>query len=226
MAKARDVIEAARTVLAAKQNRIRGHAAARAIETGQADHAVLRFFCGNQYQMWKPNADARSVVMFRFSEHPYQSVFLTLTDVEVRAAAAFATLGRHIGLDDPDGFEPSAAAFGYAAYKAWLICYGSVAEIACARALNLAVWGDNCGMMSRGLQAHYGLDQTDTAFLDGFSGLPSPEDSAVPVIEHDLQRGVAPAAIIRAARMMQDYEPMAACIPAGGKTPAGTDLKN
>ena len=57
---------------------------------------------------------------------------------KLMGAAAFAALGNRVGLHDADRFEPTAAAFGYAAYKAWLICYGSAAQIACARALNLS----------------------------------------------------------------------------------------
>lgn len=208
MAEARDVIAEAKNMLAETDDKIRGHAAAVAIEAGRADWSVLRFFCGNQYQMWKPNAEARSVAQFRFSDHPYKTVFLTPPEVEEQAAAAFAALGQCVGLDDPDRFEPSAEAFGYAAYKAWLICYGSAAEIACARALNLAAWGHNCGMMSRGLRAHYGLEPADTEFLDGFSRLPSLEESAAEIVDHDLGQGVEARLILRAARMMQAYELM------------------
>ena len=208
MTTARDVIDEAKTALAATQDRIRGHKAVVAVEDGQADRAMLRFFCGNQYQMWKPNRQARSVAMFRFSAHPYQSVFLTPPEVEEQAAAAFLALGRCVGLQDPDGFEPTAQAFGYAAYKAWLVCFGSAAEIACARALNLSVWAYNCGLMSRGLRTHYGLDDKDTAFLDGFADMPSFEESAGQVIDHDLKEGVPPTVMVRAARMMQEYELM------------------
>lgn len=208
MAMALEIIEEARGALAATDERIRNHPAALAIEAGQADRTVLQFLFGNQYQMWKPNAEARAVAMFRFADHPYQSIFLTPAEIEERAAAAFAALGRCVGLTDPEGFEPSAQAFGYAAYKAWLICYGSAAEIACARALNLAAWGHNCGLMSRGLRVHYGLTQKDTAFLDGFSELPSFEESAAQVIDHDLNQGVDPRLMLRAARMMQAYELM------------------
>ena len=208
MTTARDVIDEAKRVLATTEGRLRGHRAAVAVENGQADRAMLRFFCGNQYQMWKPNEQARSVAMFRFTEHPYQSVFLTPPEVEEHAAAAFLALGRCVGLENPDGFEPTAQAFGYAAYKAWLVCYGSAAEIACARALNLSVWGSNCGLMSRGLRAHYGLNGEETAFLDGFADMPCFEESAGQVIDHDLKEGVAPALNVRAARMMQAYELM------------------
>ena len=208
MVKAREIIEEAKDKLAATADKIRGHQAAAAIEAGKADRSGLQFFCGNQYQMWKPNAEARSVAMFRFADHPYHSVFLTPPEVEEGAARAFAALGRCVGLTDPDRFEPSAEAFGYAAYKAWLICYGTAAEIACARALNLAAWGHNCSMMSRGLRAHYGLAPGDTVFLDGFAALPSLEDSAAEIIDHDLKQGVEPRQILRAARMMQAYELM------------------
>ncbi|MEM6464497.1 MAG: hypothetical protein AAF724_21560 [Pseudomonadota bacterium] len=208
MAEAHDIIEEAKGALAVIDGKIRSHPAAVAVATGEAEQSALQFFCGNQYQMWKPNADARSVAMFRFAEHPYSAVFLTPPEIEDHAAQAFSALGQCVGLKDPDGFEPSAGAFGYAAYKAWLICYASAAEIACARALNLAAWGHNCALMSSGLRSHYGLRPADTAFLDGFSALPAQEKSAADVIEHDLKRGVDPRLILRAARMMQAYELM------------------
>ena len=63
-------------------------------------------------------------------------------------------------------------------------------------------------MMSRGLRAHYGLGPDDTVFLDGFAALPSFEDSAAEIVDHDLQQGVEPRLILRAARMMQAYELM------------------
>jgi hypothetical protein len=89
-----------------------------------------------------------------------------------------------------------------------LSIYGSAAEIACGLTVNLAAWGHNCGQLSRALRECYGFGTEDTGFLDGFAALPSFEDVALAIIEDDLGRGVAPLAIVRAARLIQAYEKM------------------
>ena len=48
----------------------------------------------------------------------------------------------------------------------------------------------------------------DTAFLDFFVDLEELEKQAAKVIDDDLAKGVEPRRIIRAARMIQDYEKM------------------
>lgn len=208
MTNARQLIEETKTVLAETENKIRGHPFVVAIEEGRADIDALHIFCGSQYQMWKSNSDA--VSMARFENHPYRDVFLTSPEVEAGAAREIATLATRLGMGAValEGFEPTAEAFGYAAYKAWLICFGSAAEMACARALNLAAWGYNCDKISRGLQTHYGLSSDETHFFDEFTGLGELEEKAVSVIELDLQEGVEPFMVIRAARLMQAYEIM------------------
>jgi hypothetical protein len=208
MTNARNLIDEATAAMAETDAAIRGHRFVVAIESGKADRAALHLFCGNQYQMWKSNNAA--VSMARFADHPYRDVFLTPPEIEEGAADEIAALAQRLGMDAEtlQRFEPAPEAFGYAAYKAWLICFGSAAEMACARALNLAAWGHNCGMISRGLQAHFGLNPWETGFFAVFSGLQELQDKAVRVIDNDLQNGVEPFMIIRAARMMQAYEKM------------------
>ncbi|MCR9136584.1 MAG: hypothetical protein NXI27_11350 [Alphaproteobacteria bacterium] len=208
MTNARQLIDRTKAHLAEMDGAIRGHRFVVAIEQGQVDRDALHHFCGSQYQMWKTNSTA--VSMARFENHPYREVFLTPPEVEAGAAREIALLAQRLGMDSTalEQFEPTAEAFGYAAYKAWLICYGSAAEMACARALNLSAWGYNCGKISHGLQSHYGLTADETHFFDGFSGLRELENKAVTVIDADLQNGINPVMITRAARLMQSYETM------------------
>jgi len=206
MPTARELIDQAESAMAETEAAIRNHPFARAIEDGRAGKAALHLFLGNQYQMWKSN-DV-SVSMARFANHPYRDVFLTPPEVEASAARECVALAARLGMEQRvlERFEPNAQAFAYAAYKAWLICYGSAAELACARALNLAAWGHNCGLISRGLQTHFGLTKEETRFFDGFSGLEKLKEKAAVVIDDDLKNGVEPFMIVRAARLMQDYE--------------------
>ncbi len=208
MTDARQLIDDTRAVLAESDDTIRGHRFVVAVEKGEVDRTALHAFCGYQYQMWKSNSTA--VSMARFEDHPYRDVFLTPPEVEAGAAREIAALAERLGMNAAvlERFEPSAEAFGYAAYKAWLICFGSAAEMACARALNLAAWGYNCGKISHGLQTHYGLSSDETHFFDGFSGLEELEAKAAKVIDDDLRKGVEPYLITRAARLMQAYEIM------------------
>ena len=99
-------------------------------------------------------------------------------------------------------------AFAYSAFLAWLAMYGSDAEMTGALSLNFAAWGTNCGRMSTALKARYGLKPDAVTFFDLFASLPPAGDAAVAVIQGGLDRGVAAAAIARAARMLQGYELM------------------
>jgi hypothetical protein len=70
-------------------------------------------------------------------------------------------------------------------------------------------WGRNCGRLARGLLARYGLRDSDVAFFELFAGeAPGFETAALGVIQAGLDRGVEPAAIRDAARLLQSYELM------------------
>lgn len=208
MSEGLQLLNRARAATAETESRLRGHPFVTAVEQGHVDLAALHCFCGSQYQMWKSNSTA--VSMARFENHPYRDVFLTSPDFEVGAAHEMVALAGRLGMDPTvlETFEPAAELFGYAAYKAWLICFGSAAEMACARALNLSAWGYNCSKLSHGLQTHYGLTPDETHFFDAFSGLQELQSKAAKVIDDDLQHGVEPFMIVRAARLMQSYELM------------------
>jgi hypothetical protein len=104
--------------------------------------------------------------------------------------------------------EPIPAALAYSAFVAWLALYGSDAELAAAFAVNLPAWGANCGRISAALKAQYRLGDEAVSFFDLFANLPPGDDTALAVIQGGLDRGVAPALIERAARLLQGYELM------------------
>jgi hypothetical protein len=105
-------------------------------------------------------------------------------------------------------FEPIPAAHAYCTYVAWLGMYGSDGELAGAFLVNFAAWGANCGKMSKALQDRYGLTKEEVAFFELFSQIPPSEKQILEVIQGALDRGVEPALIHRAARMLQAYELM------------------
>jgi hypothetical protein len=129
---------------------------------------------------------------------------------ENAALEALAKFAQALGINDDklSRSEPIPAAFAYSAYFAWLGMHGSDAELAAALSLNFAAWGSNCGRMSAALQSRYGFNSDAVEFFELFANLPSAPDAAAAVIQGGLDRGVAPSAIARAARMLQGYELM------------------
>ena len=86
--------------------------------------------------------------------------------------------------------------------------YGSDGEVAGAFLVNFAAWGANCREMSKALQTRYGFTKEDVAFFELFANIPPFEKEVLPVIQSAIGRGVNPALIHRAARMLQAYELM------------------
>jgi hypothetical protein len=62
--------------------------------------------------------------------------------------------------------------------------------------------------MSAALKAHYGLESDGVAFFDLFANLPPIDETVLAVIQGGLDRGITPALIARAARLLQGYELM------------------
>ena len=76
---------------------------------------------------------------------------------------------------------------------AWLVLYGSDAEIATAYLVNFPAWGQNCGRLSRVLKERFGLDEKDVVFFDLFASPPATfEANALSVIQQGLDHGTAP----------------------------------
>ena len=111
---------------------------------------------------------------------------------ERAAFTALGAFGKALGLsmEKLHAAEPLPGAFAYSAYVNWLATYGTPAEFVGAFLVNLAAWGENCGRISRALQAGYGLSGQDVAFFDLFAGAPPGfEEQGLAVVEEGLAQG-------------------------------------
>ncbi len=134
----------------------------------------------------------------------------SLLQGENAAFEALAKFAQALGTPNKElgAWQPIPACLAYSGFVAWLALYGSDAEVAAAYAVNLAAWGSNCGRMSRALKAQYGFAAEAVTCFDLFANLPPADDRVFAVIQGGLDRGVAPALIYRAARLLQEYELM------------------
>ena len=210
MTSARDVLNQTHAALAESEKQIRQHEYIQAVRAGRVRREALRAFPGHQYHLWKSDLRAAAMFVSRFGDRRDAAFFADDLKAEFEARKTIMVLAAKMGMtkDDLEAYEPTEAGFAYAAYFAWLASFGSAAEIACGLTVNLSAWGYNCGQVSQGLREHYGFTSEDTAFLDGFAGIPSLDDKAAEIIQDDLDRGVEPREIIRAARLIQGYERM------------------
>jgi hypothetical protein len=160
--------------------------------------------------MWCSDMRAAANFVQRFGDRPYRDFFINDLMAEIAARETLLVFAAKLDMaeDDLAAFEPTNEGFAYAAYFSCLSASGSAAEVACGLAVNLSAWGHNCGQVSKGLKAHYGFTDEDAAFTDGFASIPSLEEAAAEIIQDDLDRGVEPRQIIRAARLIQGYERM------------------
>lgn len=210
MTNAQDVLDQAHATLAKTEQEIRAHPYLAAIGNGQVSVEALQAFPGHQYHMWRSDLRAAANFVQRFGDRPYRKFFIDDLNAEIAARESLLVFAAKLDMteDDLSAFEPTNEGFAYAAYFNCLSTTGSAAEVACGLAVNLAAWGYNCGQVSNGLKTHYGFSDDDAAFTDGFASIPSLEQAAAEIIQDDLDRGVQPRQIIRAARLIQGYERM------------------
>jgi len=210
MTHAKNVMRDVRAALQPTEAQIRRHKYLVALGSGRVPIEALRAFPGHQYHMWRSDLRSAAHLVERFGDRPYGGFFNDDLQAEVAAREGIVALARRLGMSEEDlqRYEPTAEGFAYAAYFAWLSMFGSAAEVACGLSVNLAAWGHNCGQLSQGLRDHYGFSEEDTGFLDGFAVLPSLEEVVLVIVQDDLDRGIAPRQILRAARLIQAYEKM------------------
>ena len=207
---AKEVVEKIRMDLRPLDEKILGHPYIMALNEGKLPLDSLRTFAGEQYHII--TSDLRSIagLLSRHGQLPSRPWLLAVLQGEAAALDALFTLAKKLSMSESDlkTFEPSPAAHAYCTYVAWLGIYGSDGELAGAFLVNFAAWGANCGKMSKALQDHYGLTKEEVAFFELFSQMPPSENQILGVIQGALNRGVEPALIHRATRMLQAYELM------------------
>ena len=181
-----------------------------ALNEGKIPRDSLRTFAGQQYHIITSDLRSIASLLSRHGLLPSRPWLLSVLQGEAAALDALLTFAKKLSMNESDlkTFEPIPAAYAYCTYVAWLGMYGSDGELAGALLVNFAAWGANCGKMSKALQEHYGLTKEEVAFFELFSQMPPFEKQVLEVIQGALNRGIEPALVHRAARMLQAYELM------------------
>jgi hypothetical protein len=196
-ARAQALVCRIRDVLHPVELQLRQHPYVQALEEGRLLPSQLRSFVGEQHSIIPSDLRSLALLISRCAAPASQQFFRAVLDGEAAALEAFET------------YEPTPGAQAYSAYLAWLCLYGSEAEVAAALSVNFAAWGANCGRMAQALRQRYGWQEEAVRFFTQFATTPSDvSPQALTVIEAGLARGVEAHRIIRAARMLQDYELM------------------
>ncbi len=210
MGDVRQLVEQIRSDLKPLEGRILHHPYLDALDKGQVKRKSLKVFAGQQYHVI--GSDLRSVAQLvsRHGHLPSRRFLLGVLEGETAAFEELLQFGAALGMTEGalKAFEPLPGGHAYCAFVAWLSLYGSDAELAAAFLLNFAAWGANCGRMSKALTEQYDFLEADVEFFDRFANLPPFEEEALLVIQGGLDRGIAPALIVRAARLLQAYELM------------------
>ena len=210
MIDAKDVLEKIRMELRPLEEKILDHPYIMTLDKGEIPLDSLRTFAGQQYHIITSDLRSISSLLSRHGQLPSRPWLMAVLQGEAAALDALFILARKLSMSESDlkNFEPIPAAHAYCTYVAWLGIYGSDGELAGAFLVNFAAWGANCGKMSKALQDRYGLTKEEVAFFELFSQIPPSEKQILEVIQGALDRGVEPALIHRAARMLQAYELM------------------
>jgi thiaminase len=211
LARAQALVRTIRGVLRPVELQLRQHPYVQALEEGRLLPSQLRSFVGEQSSILPSDLRSIALLISRCPAPAGQQFFRAVLDGEAAALEALETLATAVGMTpaDRDAYEPTPGAQAYSAYLAWLCLYGSEAEVAAALSVNFAAWGANCGRIAQALRQRYGWQEEAVRFFTQFATAPpdvSPQ--ALTVLEAGLDRGVETHRIIRAARMLQEYELM------------------
>ena len=207
--RARQLLEDARKTIASTEERIRRHPYLEALEARGVKKGKLALFAGQQCHIIESDLRSVALIVSRAESQRARDFLSGMLQGERAALSALGNFGQALGLSPEQlhAAEPLPGAFAYSAYVNWLATYGTPAEFVGAFLVNLTAWGQNCGRISRALQAGYGLSGQDVAFFDLFASAPPGfEEQGLAVVEEGLGHGADPLRIRRAARLLQGFE--------------------
>ena len=203
--KANQFIEKIRIEQKPLAERILHHRYLEALETGGMAPEQFRIFAGKQCHII--TSDLRSIALLlsrhgNLSSRPY---LLGLLQGENAALEELSKFGHVLGMSNAEirAVEPLPGAFAYSTFVSWLCAFGSDAELVGAFAVNLTAWGVNCRRMSGAPKGRYGFKPEAVAFFDLFANPPTTDATGLAVVQGGLDRGIEPALVERAARLMQ-----------------------
>jgi len=207
--RARRLLDDARKAIASTEERIRRHPYLEALEVRGVEKGKLALFAGQQCHIIESDLRSVALTVSRAESQAARDFLGGMLQGERAALESLGHFGRAVGLSPEQlhAAEPLPGAFAYSAYVTWLATYGTAAEFVGAFLVNLTAWGQNCGRISRALQAGYGLSGQDVAFFDLFASAPPGfEEQGLAVVEEGLGHGADPLRIRRAARLLQGFE--------------------
>jgi pyrroloquinoline quinone (PQQ) biosynthesis protein C len=211
MPDARSVVARIEKDLAEIAERLLRHPYLEALEQGRVPKEALRPFAGEQFHIIESDLRSVAYLVNRFGASPSRDFFLGILQGERAAMEALLVFARALGLSEPAlrAYDPAPGAHAYTAYMAWLALYGSAAQVAAGYLVNFPAWGRNCGRLAAILKARFGFADEEVRFFQLFAAPPPTfEEAALSVIQQGLDAGEEPAAIARAARLLQAYELM------------------
>ncbi len=191
------------------EDRIRHHPWLAELEAGRVPVAALRAFAGEQLVIIPSDQRSFEMLAQRFADESAHGYLEGMAAGERTALLALDRFATATGLDDRQrqNYEPIPGCQAYPSFVARMARDGTPAEVAGAFLVNLDAWGSCCARMAAALPASYGFAEADCAFFAQFAG-PTTElqRASLDVIDAGLAQGVDPAAVARAARLLQAYE--------------------
>ena len=188
---------------------IKGNSWLAEMEAGRLSVGGLRAFAGEQLQIIPSDQYSFEMLAQRFPADPAHGYLACLAAGERAALCALEAFATAVGLGGVacQDYEPVPGCQVYPSYVARLARDGTPAEVACAFLVNLDAWGSCCARIADALPSNYELTSADCAFFAHFAD-PSTEleQASLAVIDAGLAEGADPAAIARAARLLQAYE--------------------
>jgi pyrroloquinoline quinone (PQQ) biosynthesis protein C len=209
MTDVRDLIRECARDLERVEVQIHNHPYLATLEAGRIRREDLRLVAGEEYHAVRSDLRSLELMASRFDAAPSGALFRRLLADEHTALDSLLIFARAIGLDEPllQAHEPAPGTQACPAFVTWLAVHASDAEIAAARLMNFAVWGESCGRIAGALRTQYGMSAAQTAFFDLFAILPSEHEAHVAaVVEAGLRAGADRRRMARAARLLQGYE--------------------
>src|SRR5947209_17550579 len=191
------------------EERIKANSWLAELEAGRLSAGALRAFAGEQLHIIPSDLRSFEMLAQRFGSDPAHGYLTGMVAAERAALGALEAFATAAGLDSAAqrGYEPVPGCQVYPSYVARLGRDGTPAQIAGAFLVNLEAWGTCCARMAAALPANYQISREDCAFFRHFAGpVTELEQASLDVIDAGLADGADPAAIARAARLLQAYE--------------------
>lgn len=211
MSDARELVTEIRRDLGTVDREIREHPYPALFEEGEVGEEALVPFVATEWYIAQSDLRSFAKMTQRFGERPgRRDYFSGIYQAEDVAVKGLFHLAEKLGLSDEwlRDYDLSPEGFAYAAYVAWSAQYASAGEVATAILVNFGAWGHNCGRLRDALEGRYGYTPEDTVYLATFADLDPFEDATLEILQEDLDRGLEPRKVLRAARLYQGYEKM------------------